>query len=97
MLAQCVSVNECSFKHVLFAKLLELFLCDCTSQVSNPSNFNYRGGTPLFYDEVADGSGNILLDDVECYGNELSLFDCKHASIGSHNCGHSEDFGVRCG
>ena len=45
---------------------------------------------------VADGTGSITLDDVACTGNELSLFDCVHASYFSHNCNHSEDFGVRC-
>ena len=42
------------------------------------------------------GSGSILLDDVQCTGNEVSIFSCSHNSIGSHNCGHSEDAGVVC-
>ena len=42
------------------------------------------------------GSGSILLDDVQCTGNETSIFSCSHNSIGSHNCVHSEDAGVEC-
>ena len=42
------------------------------------------------------GSGSILLDDVQCTGNETSIFSCSHNSIGSHNCDHSNDAGVVC-
>ncbi|XP_022081551.1 deleted in malignant brain tumors 1 protein-like isoform X2 [Acanthaster planci] len=39
---------------------------------------------------------DIVLDDVACTGNEGTLLDCGHAGLGEHNCGHSEDAGVRC-
>ena len=42
------------------------------------------------------GNKSILLDDVECTGNELSIFSCTHMSIGSHDCDHTEDAGVDC-
>ena len=42
------------------------------------------------------GNGSILLHNVYCTGNELSIFSCSHNGIGSHNCDHSEDAGVVC-
>ncbi len=42
------------------------------------------------------GTGAILLDDLRCGGYEPSLFSCSHREVGSNNCGHDEDAGVRC-
>jgi len=42
------------------------------------------------------GTGQIVLDDLNCLGTESSLFDCSHGPIGIHNCAHSEDVGVTC-
>ena len=52
---------------------------------------------------VTDGTfgGNyaldILLDNVFCNGDEVTVFDCPHNGVGVHNCRHYEDAGVRCG
>ncbi|XP_028833197.1 neurotrypsin isoform X2 [Denticeps clupeoides] len=42
------------------------------------------------------GSGAILLDEVSCTGNELSIEQCPKNAWGEHNCLHSEDAGVSC-
>ncbi|KAG6937492.1 deleted in malignant brain tumors 1, partial [Chelydra serpentina] len=43
-----------------------------------------------------EGSGNILLDDMQCRGNESSLLQCSHRGWGIHNCAHREDASVIC-
>ncbi|XP_060582502.1 protein SpAN-like isoform X3 [Ruditapes philippinarum] len=38
----------------------------------------------------------ILLDNVRCRGEELSLADCKHNGWGNHNCLYSEVVSLKC-
>ena len=42
------------------------------------------------------GAGPIWLDDLHCSGYELTLLQCSHRGIGSHNCDHNKDVSVRC-
>ena len=42
------------------------------------------------------GSGEILLDNVECLGTEPDIFACLHNEIGIHNCNHFEDASAEC-
>ncbi|XP_054687840.1 deleted in malignant brain tumors 1 protein-like [Grus americana] len=43
-----------------------------------------------------EGTGDILLDNVACRGDESSLEQCSHAGLGMHDCYHKEDAGVIC-
>ena len=47
--------------------------------------------------DVPDGTGQIWLDQVNCVGSEISLFDCNTNLIGDHDCSHDKDAGVTCG
>ena len=43
------------------------------------------------------GSGQIVLDEVNCREDEANLRDeCAHNGLGNHNCDHSSDAGVIC-
>ena len=42
------------------------------------------------------GSGNILLDNIQCSGTENHFGQCSSSAWLDHNCGHHEDAGVIC-
>ncbi|XP_074140963.1 scavenger receptor cysteine-rich domain-containing protein DMBT1-like [Sminthopsis crassicaudata] len=42
------------------------------------------------------GLGKILLDNVQCNGDESHLAQCSHDDWFTHNCGHREDASVIC-
>ena len=43
------------------------------------------------------GTGQILLENVNCVGYESSIFSCRHRKVRRHYCSHSKDASVRCG
>jgi hypothetical protein len=42
------------------------------------------------------GTGQIVLDQVNCVGTEASLFECPANPLNSHDCSHFEDVGIIC-
>lgn len=50
----------------------------------------------LQFAAFGQGTGLIFLDNIDCVGNETSIFECPHNGMGNHNCGHSEDAGAVC-
>ena len=41
-------------------------------------------------------TGPVLIDETRCVGTEDSLITCRHNGIGTHNCLHTRDVGLRC-
>ena len=44
----------------------------------------------------AIGTGQIWLSEVRCIDTNSRLIDCPANPLGTHNCNHGEDAGVRC-
>ena len=58
--------------------------------------FLVQGSIPVDGAFFGSGSGQILLDELQCSGSEASLLECDHSPLYTHDCDHSEDSGVRC-
>ena len=41
-------------------------------------------------------TGPVLYDEANCLGTEDRLANCRHNGIGTFNCDHSRDVGLRC-
>ena len=55
------------------------------------------GATSFSDAHFGQGSGDILLNNVDCSGTESSLLECSHPGIGAiGSCSHGDDAGVNC-
>ncbi|XP_062405428.1 lysyl oxidase homolog 3A isoform X1 [Sardina pilchardus] len=45
---------------------------------------------------MGQGMGPIYMNEVQCSGDERTLWDCPHKSISSEDCNHVEDASVKC-
>ncbi|MGH0155047.1 UNVERIFIED_CONTAM: hypothetical protein FKN15_028840 [Acipenser sinensis] len=50
------------------------------------------GGEATF----GQGNGTIWLDEVNCRGSEMHLWDCRHSALRHNDCDHKEDAWVTC-
>ncbi|XP_076455166.1 scavenger receptor cysteine-rich domain-containing protein DMBT1-like [Babylonia areolata] len=58
--------------------------------------FNSRNAQVMSASVYGAGSGSIILDDLQCTGNERNLGECGNKGYYNHNCRHSEDVGLQC-
>ena len=58
----------------------------------------FPAGEALLNAYFGQGTGRIVLDDVQCTGRENKLLACSSAIILeiSSNCDHTDDAGMRC-
>ena len=54
------------------------------------------GATATRSPHFGPGAGFIVLDNVNCNGNEVNLVQCQHNGFGVHNCVPAKDAGVFC-
>ncbi len=87
----CVCVRVCA--RVCVCVCIHAYICECM-HVS--LNNQHAGATAFSNSYFGRGEGEIFLDNVYCTGSESKLIYCNYRGIGDHNCGHSEDAGVRC-
>jgi hypothetical protein len=61
---------------------------------------NFHTGVSVISNATLAGfgvaTGPVLIDETRCFGNETRLINCRHNGIGTHNCAHSRDVGLRC-
>ncbi|XP_071828425.1 lysyl oxidase homolog 4-like [Apostichopus japonicus] len=55
-----------------------------------------RAETYFFRAYYGRGPDPIMLDELFCYGNETSLWDCQHSEPAVHDCTHDEDISIKC-
>ena len=81
---KCISVHSTNVLETCIQIMYTLISFSCADALSIPRAL------------LGAGSGQIWLDNVQCRGTEARLIDCLANPLGTHDCVHSEDAGVRC-
>ena len=56
----------------------------------------YNGGKALINLEYGEGTGEILMNEVNCNGSESKIINCSASTWLYHTCSHGDDAGVSC-
>ena len=101
--AQCVMMDGETLMPGLYVGSLDLLrlvnvvsVAICSNSTIEHTIMHTIGAIARSEAFYGQGSGDILLDNVGCTGNETRLIDCSNNGIGIHNCRHSEDASVTC-
>ncbi len=57
---------------------------------------SHVGSIARLYGQSSQGTGPIVLYNVQCSGTEGRLLECPSRALDVSNCRHSEDAGVTC-
>ena len=71
-------------------------LWDDTDATVICKQLGYSRGSARVSSYFGEGSGLILLDNVNCGGSESNILDCRQGIFSKHDCDHHEDAGVVC-
>lgn len=62
--------------------------------------YTFLDSPTVIFDAAGAGfgmaTGPIMIDDLRCIGDEGSLISCPNGGIGTHDCTHAQDAGLRC-
>lgn len=76
-------------------------ICDTNFDLDSANivcrRFSFPGAARVLR-SVDRGSGQIWLNNVNCFGNESGLEQCMHSGFGNipSHCNHYDDVGVEC-
>lgn len=71
-------------EHCPIYNIIHMHLVDNSKAIAVPQAF------------FGEGTGDIVLDNVQCTAEDTRLGDCSHRGFNNHDCGHFEDAGVIC-
>ena len=66
------------------------------SVVCHQLGFSAEGALARNFSYFGQGTGPIILDNVQCNGTEVTIADCNSNPAYIHDCYHGEDAGVHC-
>ena len=68
----------------------------CYPYINLNNNRVLQDATALRGSFFGDGDGPYHLSGVNCNGNERTLLECSHSTIGYHTCTPGQEAGVIC-